>query len=58
MAEQRFQETGRKQRRFHEMYYAAGTWDKRRRIIVKAEHRALGSNPRYLVTNLLICTEN
>ena len=51
-AEQHFQRTGRKQRRFHEMYYAAGTWDKRRRIIVKAEHTAQGSNPRYLVTNL------
>ena len=51
-AEQHFQRTGRKQRRFHEMYYAAGTWDKRRRIIVKAEHTAKGSNPRYLVTNL------
>jgi len=51
-AEQHFQRTGRKQRRFHEMYYAAGTWDKCRRIIVKAEHTAQGSNPRYLVTNL------
>ncbi|PLY14308.1 MAG: hypothetical protein C0631_11665 [Sedimenticola sp.] len=51
-AEQRFQRTGQKQRRFHELYYAAGTWDKRRCIIVKAEHSALGSNPRYLVTNL------
>jgi len=51
-AEQHFQQTGRKQRRFHEMYYAAGTWNKRRRIIVKAEHTAQGSNPRYLVTNL------
>ena len=51
-AEQRFQQTGKKQRRFHEMYYAASTWDKRRRIIVKAEHTAQGSNPRYLVTNL------
>jgi len=51
-AGQHFQRTGRKQRRFHEMYYAAGTWDKRRRIIVKAEHTAQGSNPRYLVTNL------
>jgi hypothetical protein len=51
-AEQYFLETGRKQRRFHGMYYAAGTWDKRRRIIVKAEHTAQGSNPRYLVTNL------
>jgi hypothetical protein len=51
-AEQHFQRTGRKQRRFHVMYYAAQSWDRRRRIIVKAEHTAQGSNPRYLVTNL------
>ena len=51
-AEQHFQRTGRKQRRFHVMYYAARTWDRRRRIIVKAEHTTQGSNPRYLVTNL------
>ncbi len=51
-AEQRFHRTGRKQRRFHVMFYAAHSWDQRRRIIVKAEHTAKGSNPRYLVTNL------
>ena len=51
-AEQAFQTSGRKQRRFHVMYYAAKSWDRRRRIIVKAEHSAQGSNPRYLVTNL------
>jgi len=34
------------------MYYGARTWDRRRRIIVKAEHTRKGSNPRYLVTNL------
>jgi hypothetical protein len=51
-AQATFAATGRKQRRFHEIYYAAHRWDKRRRIIVKAEHTAKGSNPRYLVTNL------
>ena len=51
-AERAFDSTGRKQRRFHVMYYAAHSWDRRRRIIVKAEHTAQGSNPRYLVTNL------
>ena len=52
VAERIFQSTGRKQRRFHAMYYAAHSWDRHRRIIVKAEHTAQGSNPRYLVTNL------
>ena len=47
-----FQSTQRKQRHFHLMYYAARTWDRRRRIVVKAEHTAQGSNPRYVVTNL------
>jgi len=51
-AERAFQATGRKQRRFHIMYYAAHSWDQRRRVIVKAEHTTKGSNPRYLVTNL------
>lgn len=34
------------------MFYAAYSWDRGRRIIVKAEHTAKGSNPHYLVTNL------
>jgi hypothetical protein len=51
-AERAFHHSGRKQRRFHGMDYAAHSWDRRRRIVVKAEHTAQGSNPRYLVTNL------
>jgi hypothetical protein len=51
-AERAFQTTGRKQRRFHVMYYAARSWDRQRRVIVKAEHMAQGSNPRYVITNL------
>lgn len=51
-AEQAFEHSGRKQRRFHAMRYAADSWDRKRRIIVKAEHSALGGNPRYLITNL------
>jgi len=47
-----FLQTGKKQTRFHETSYAAKTWDKSRRIIVKAEHMAKGSNPRFVVTNL------
>jgi hypothetical protein len=51
-AAQRFDRTGRKQRRFHEFHYAAGTWDRKRRVIVKAEHLPKGSNCRFVVTNL------
>ena len=32
--------------------YAAATWPHTRRIIAKAEHSALGSNPRFVVTSL------
>jgi hypothetical protein len=51
-ARERFERTGSKQRLFGEFYYAAGTWNRERRVIVKAEHTAKGSNPRYIVTNM------
>jgi hypothetical protein len=51
-AGQVFTQTQEKQRLFGQAQYAAGTWDKERRVILKAEHTAKGSNPRFLVTNL------
>ncbi len=51
-AEEQFQQTGTKQRLFGEFQYAAATWDRERRVLVKAEHTAQGRNPRYVVTNL------
>jgi hypothetical protein len=51
-AKDRFQETGEKQRSFHELLYAAKTWDCQRRVIVKAEHLEQGPNCRFVVTNL------
>ena len=51
-AERRFAATGRKQRLFGSINYAAGPWDRERRVIVKAEHSGFGSNPRFVVTNL------
>ena len=51
-AQQRFELTGNKQRVFSECRYGAGTWNRTRRVIIKAEHSARGSNPRYVVTNL------
>jgi hypothetical protein len=52
-AEQAFHTTQEKQRHFGEVQYAAATWDQERHVIVKAEHTAQGSNPRFLVTNLI-----
>jgi hypothetical protein len=41
-----------KQRRFAWIEYAAGTWDRARRVIAKAEYSAQGTNPRFVVTSL------
>ncbi len=51
-AREAFEQTGEKQRLFSRVEYGAGTWDRERRVIVKAEHSAMGSNPRYVVTSL------
>ena len=44
--------TQEKARLFDDVYYAAKTWSKPRRIVMKAEWLEKGSNPRFLVTNL------
>jgi len=51
-AEEAYERTGRKQRRFYAIRYAAQTWDRERRVIVKAERLAQGPNCRFVVTNL------
>ena len=51
-ARARFDATQEKQRHFGDVTYAAQTWDRSRRVIVKAEHGVQGSNPRFVVTNL------
>jgi hypothetical protein len=51
-AQQKYQESAEKQRLFGEIEYAALTWKKSRRIIAKAEHSDMGSNPRFVITNL------
>jgi hypothetical protein len=47
-----FDITGRAQRLFGELAYQAGSWDRARRVIVKAEHTQQGDNPRFVVSNL------
>jgi len=51
-AEKNFEKTKEKQRLFSEFSYAAESWDRKRRVIIKAEHSAQGSNPRFIVTNM------
>lgn len=51
-AEAGFKETGMKQRLFTHFEYAAKSWHHTRRVIAKAEHSALGNNPRFILTTL------
>jgi Transposase DDE domain group 1 len=51
-AQRQFLQTGQPQRIFGSFAYSASTWDRRRRVIVKGEHNAQGTNPRFIVTNL------
>jgi hypothetical protein len=47
-----YSKLGTKVRWFTEIQYAAGSWNRKRRVIAKIEHTDKGSNPRYVVTNL------
>ncbi len=51
-AERQCRRAGQRQRVFGSFAYAAKTWDRRRRVIVKAEHSAQGPNPRFVVSNV------
>jgi hypothetical protein len=51
-AEWHFKRTNQKVRLFGSFGYGAETWDRTRRVLVKAEHTEQGPNPRFLVTNL------
>ncbi len=51
-AEWQYRRTGQPQRVFGSFAYAAGSWDRRRRVIVKAERTAQGPNPRFVVANV------
>lgn len=51
-AQDAFKATAQKQRLFGELTYAAGTWDRERRVISRIEHGEKGANPRFVVTSL------
>ena len=52
-AQRQYQETGEKQRLFTSFSYQAESWTRPRRIIAKVEYTHLGSNQRFVVTNLV-----
>jgi len=51
-AQRQFRRTGQPQRVFGSFSYAAGSWDRPRRVIAKAEHTTQGPNPRFVVVNV------
>ena len=51
-AQEQYETTGQKQRLFTWIRYAAGTWDRERLVVAKAEHTSKGENPRFVVTNM------
>ena len=52
IAENKYQIKKEKVRNFGEIKYAAETWSKERRVIIKAERLEKGMNTRYIVTNI------
>lgn len=52
-ASARFEASREKQRLFGEFQYAAQSWKTERAVIIKAEHTLKGSNPRFVVTNIV-----
>lgn len=44
--------TAQKARLFDDVYYAAATWKRPRRMVMKAEYLLKGANPRFVVTNM------
>lgn len=51
-AHQQYIATGQKQRLFAESRYQAGSWEKDRRVVMKAEWQEKGKNRRFVVTSL------
>lgn len=51
-AEELFRRRSEKAQCFSGFYYAAGTWSHPRFVVAKAEHTALGANPRFVLSSL------
>jgi DDE family transposase len=47
-AQAQYEASKEKVRLFGAFQYKAASWDRKRRVIAKAEHNAHGPNPRYL----------
>lgn len=52
-AKREFKQYGRSVKRYHSFMYQAGSWDTPQKVIVKVEVNEMGTNVRYIVTNLI-----
>ena len=52
-AEREYEQYGKFVKRYHSFMYQAGKWAKPQKVVVKVEVSALGTNIRYIVTNLV-----
>jgi len=51
-AEREYAQYGRAVRRYHSFEYQAGSWEHSQRVIVKVEANSMGTNIRYIVTDM------
>lgn len=52
-AEREFKQYGKPVKRYHSFMYQAGSWDKPQKVVVKVEVSDMGTNIRYIVTNMV-----
>jgi len=52
-AKREFEQYGKPVKRYHSFMYKAGSWDMPQKVIVKVEVTQMGTNVRYIVTNLV-----
>ncbi len=51
-AEREYKQYGKPVKRYHSFMYQAGSWDTPQKVVVKVEVTHMGTNVRYIVTNL------
>jgi len=53
-AEREFKQYGKPVKRYRSFQYKAGTWEHPQRVVVKVEANSLGTNVRYITSNLKV----
>lgn len=52
-AEREYKQYGKLVKRYHSFMYQAGSWDEPQKVVVKVEANSMGTNIRYIVTNMV-----